>query len=397
LGSTIGLGTGASLLSFVASLLIIPLTKEFGWSRGDMSIAGAVAFLGVTAAIPVIGWLIDRFGYRRVAATSGIALGFIYIGAANQPGSFAIYLTLMALFGIFGSGTSSLVYTRPVIGAFDLHRGLALGLATAGTSVSIFLAPPLMQWIIGDYGWRTGFYGLGIITTLVGLPLALTLIGKPQTKAAITTIDVAAADIPALPSATGLDLREAARTQRFWLLVAALVCINIPGAGVVGQLAPLLTDTRLSEGTVAIVMSFYAVGLLSGRVGCGYCLDRFPAPLAAAAFTFIPAFGCLILLLPEPSFGLAALAVMLIGLQQGSETDLLAYFVSRGFGIRKYGSIYGAIATFGALSTLTGLLLFGQIHDATGSYNIALMIGAAAFVLGAASFYAIIRTKAVWN
>ena len=392
LGSTIGLGTGATLLSFVASLLIIPLTGEFGWSRGDMSIAGAVAFMGVTVAIPFNGWLVDRVGFRRVAAVCGVMLGLLYIAAANQPGNFAFYLVLMALIGIFGSGTGALVYSRPVIGWFDRQRGLALGLATAGTSVSIFIAPPLVQELITGFGWRTGFYGLAILTTLIGLPLALFLIGSPQLKHTVVSADI---DAPSQRTLTGLDLAQAFRTRRFWLLAAALVCINIPGSGVVGQLAPLITDTGLTPRAVAMVMSLYAVGLLSGRLGCGYCLDRFPPPLVAATFTLIPTLGCLLLLLPEPSFALAGLAVTLIGVQQGSETDLLAFFISRGFGTRRYGSIYGAIATFGALSTLTGLLLFGQMHDATGSYDIALVIGAVAFVLGSAAFFAVDRTKAV--
>ncbi len=394
LGSTIGLGTGTAFFSFAASLFVIPLTKEFGWTRGDMSVAGAVAFLGVTCAIPVIGWLIDRVGYRRVALFSGIMVAIIYIAAALQPGTYAVYLALMAALGVFGAGISSLVYTRPVIGWFDRQRGLALGLATAGTSVSIFLAPPIMQEIITVHGWRAAFYASAILTAVIGLPLALHLIGKPQLKHAVTSADLEVADVPRAATLNGLDLREASRTVRFWLLVAALVAINIPGSGVVGQLAPLITDKGLTPPVVALVMSFYAVGLLSGRLGCGYCLDRFAAPMVAATFTLIPTFGCLLLLVPEPSFALAALAVTLIGVQQGSETDLLAYFISRSFGVRRYGSIYGAVATFGALSTLIGLLLFGQMHDATGSYDIALIIGAIAFVLGSASFFAIGRTKA---
>jgi nitrate/nitrite transporter NarK len=93
-----------------------------------------------------------------------------------------------------------------------------------------------------------------------------------------------------------------------------------------------------------------------------------------------------LLLLPEPSFALAAFAVLLIGLQQGSEVDLLAFFVSRRFGVLHYGAIYGRIATFGALGTAVGLVLFGEVFDATGAYTWALMIGAAAFAAGAAAF-----------
>lgn len=392
LGCAIGLGTGSSLFSFIASLFVIPLTKEFGWTRGDMSIAGAVAFLGVTVSFPVIGILIDRFGVRRVAATCGSMVALLYVVAANQPGTFAFYLVLVAFAGIFGAGTGSVVYTRPVVGWFDRQRGLALGLATAGTAVTIFIAPPIMQEVITSQGWRAGFYGLAVLSALIGLPLALYLIGSPAQKHEASAAGIGTPSARVSPT-SGLDLNEASRTPRFWLLVAALVAINIPGSGVVGQLAPLITDKGLTPPVVAIVMSFYAVGLLSGRLGCGYCLDRLSAPKVAAAFTLVPTLGCLLLLLPAPSFALAALAVTLIGVQQGSETDLLAYFISRGFGVRRYGSIYGAVATFGALSTLSGVLLFGQTHDATGNYDIALMIGAAAFLFGSASFFAIGRTR----
>jgi nitrate/nitrite transporter NarK len=92
------------------------------------------------------------------------------------------------------------------------------------------------------------------------------------------------------------------------------------------------------------------------------------------------------LMTPELSFALAALAVGLIGMQQGAEVDLFAYFISRSFGVKHYGALYGVIAMAGALSTAIALVLFGEMHDATGSYDIALVIGAVLFCLGAVAF-----------
>ena len=120
----------------------------------------------------------------------------------------------------------------------------------------------------------------------------------------------------------------------------------------------------------------------------GFALDRMPVSRVAAVMTGVPAIGAAVLLLPDPGFGVACIAVALIGLQQGSELDLIAYFVSRSFGFENYSSIYGAIATAGALSTATGLVLFGKVHDAFGTYDIALVIGVSAFLVGAAAFHA---------
>jgi predicted MFS family arabinose efflux permease len=386
-GAAIGLGTGASLYAMNASLFITSFTKDFGWTRGDMSVAGACAFIAGAIAVPFIGRALDRWGFRAVALVCVPAIAAVYLGLTQMTGSYAVYVALLVCAGIFGAGTGSMVYTRPVIAAFDRQRGLALGVGACGTSVASIIVAPLLAFVIETYGWRTGGYGLAVVTLLVGLPLSLSLIGRASERRAEET-----ADLPLTSEApravADMTLRQALRDPRFYLLAAALMAVNIPGAGVVGQLAPMITDKGLSESTAGIVMAIYSVGLLTGRLGTGLALDRYPAANVAAITTGIPALGALLLLVPEPSFAIAAIAVALIGLQQGSEIDLLAYFVSRTFGYKNYGTIYGAIAMAGALSTATGLVLFGKLHDATKSYDLALTIGATAFVIGAAAFFA---------
>jgi predicted MFS family arabinose efflux permease len=288
--------------------------------------------------------------------------------------------------GVFGGGTAAIVWTRPVIATFERQRGLALGLATAGTSIAGMLAPPLLAGVMGEGGWRAGFFVLAALTGLVGMPLALMLIGRARERVADVVDDVSAA-----LRAPDVALREAVRGLRFWLLILAIVCINIPGSGVLGQLAPIISDRGLNDGDVALVMSLYAAGLLVGRVLSGFALDRFPAPLVGAVTTLVPALGILMLMAPAQSFALAALAVAMIGMQQGAEVDLFAYFISRSFGLKHYGTIYGVIAMAGALSTAVALVLFGQMHDATGSYDLALVIGAVLFGLGAVAFGAMWR------
>ena len=117
------------------------------------------------------------------------------------------------------------------------------------------------------------------------------------------------------------------------------------------------------------------------------------AVAVAAVMTSAPVLGMSLLLVGEPSFALAAFAVGLIGMQQGSEIDLLAYFVSRGFGFRNYGSIFGAVAMAGAASSAAGIVLFGKVFDATGNYDMALIIGAACFAAGAVCFAGLGRVR----
>lgn len=391
-GAAVGMGSGVSLYLLVASLFIEPVTKEFGWSRGDMSVAGTVAFITGAIALPIMGRLLDRYGFRRIVLVCVPAMSLLYLAIAAQPGVYAFYLVLMVWGGIFGGGTGAIAYTRPVIATFERQRGLALGLATAGTSITAMIVPPILGASIEASGWRTGLYVMAAITLLVGLPLALALIGKAREGHVSSTDDIPE-EVLAHQPVRNMTVSEAVRGARFWLIALALVAVNIPGSGVIGQLAPMITDKGLSTSAAAIVMSIYAVGLLIGRLVTGLSLDRFPAPAVGAVMTLIPALGTLLLLLGEPSFAVVAISVAMLGVQQGSEVDLIAYLISRGFGLKHYGAIYGFISMAGAASTAFALVLFGKVHDLTGSYDIALAIGAAAFCTGAFAFAAISRAR----
>jgi MFS family permease len=392
-GAAIGMGTGVNLYLLMMSLFVVHLTKQFGWSRGDLGVAGMVAFGSAAVALPVIGRLTDRFGFRRIVIVCVPALAVVYLMIANQPGYYPFHLVLAVCGGIFGSGTGAIAYTRPLIAAFERQRGLALGMATAGTSIASMTVPPLLAAAIAAYGWRAGLYALSALTALVGLPLSLALIGHARDGTRMIDRIEDAPVIARMFAAHDSTLAEAVRGVRFWLLAGALVAVNIPGSGVVGQLAPLVGDKGLPESVVALVMSTYAAGLLAGRFITGFSLDRLPASAVAAVMTFIPAIGIVLLLIPSSSFALVAAAVAMIGMQQGSEIDLIAYFVSRGFGSTHYGAIYGAVGIGGALSTAAALVFFGRVHDVTGSYDVALRVGAVAFCIGAVAFAVIGRLR----
>ena len=66
--------------------LLVPVTSEFGWSRAQFQ--AAILFSSGLGAItaPIVGWLADKYGSRRVALPSllGLALGFVL--AAVMPG-----------------------------------------------------------------------------------------------------------------------------------------------------------------------------------------------------------------------------------------------------------------------------------------------------------------------
>src|SRR5262249_61855297 len=140
----------------------------------------------------------------------------------------------------------------------------------------------------------------------------------------------------------GLSGREARHTGSFWLMVGAVFLMAASIDGCILHIVPLLTDRGVSAQSAALAMSLFAIGLLLGRVGTGYLLDRFFAPYLAVCFFCVSTVG--IFLLWSGAVGdLAFGATVLVGLGQGAELDILPYLVSRYFGLRAFGEIYGYI------------------------------------------------------
>jgi MFS family permease len=133
-------------------------------------------------------------------------------------------------------------------------------------------------------------------------------------------------------------------------------------------MAAMLTDRGATVQTAALGSSIMGVAVLIGRAVTGYLLDRFFAPRLAALFFGGAAFG-IGLLWAGTATPLALVGAFLVGLGLGAEVDIIAYLMSRYFGLRSFGKLYsfgfGAFVLAGAL----GSLAMGAGFDLTGSYR----------------------------
>ena len=175
-----------------------------------------------------------------------------------------------------------------------------------------------------------------------------------------------------------MSSREAWHTGTFWLMVGAFFLMSVSLAGCLIHLVPMLTDRGFSAQSAALATSLFGGGILLGRIGAGYALDRFFAPSVAVCF-FCGATLGIVLLCGGVTGSLAFVAAVLVGLGVGAEFDIMPYAVSRYFGLRAFGEIYSyTLATF-TLGGVVGPPLMGMGFDATGSYSLVL----ATFVVAA--------------
>lgn len=374
LGASIASGLGVPLFYYTFSLFTLGMTKEFGVSRGELANLQALIVVGALVA-PLIGRLLDRLGFAIVFAVSTVSVVAGHILMATTVSTLVQFAMIAFLYGAAGVGCGPLAYTRPISAWFWKSRGLALGMASLGLAITAAIAPPLLAALIESYGWRAGYGALAIAAGLVGLPLTLLLVrdAPPEGPAGpVRGADAASHD------------RSHFRERDFWLLAFSLFAVAIGGAGLVSQLSPLVQEEGIGAGTAALGVTGYAIGQVFGRIVAGWFLDRSNPRTVAFFFTFLPAIGFIMLAAIDLPVWAALVAVALIGIQQGAEIDLWAFFASRRFGLARYGTVYGWITAASWIGNATGILTFGWLHDATGNYAAAEGVAAILMVVGAA-------------
>lgn len=378
LACAVGMALGISALPFYTlGVFAKPMIAEFGWSRGDYQGAFLCMLAGALVA-PLTGAWCDRFGVRPVALVSlaGFAGGLALIGLMTTANIWTLYAAWIIM-ALVSQATGPIAWTRAISNWFYRKRGLAIGIALMGSGFTAFAGPPIANALIEAIGWRWTYVAFGAGVLVIAGPILWLLLkdAPDEVKAAGRALG------GGLSEAHGVELAEALRNFRFWVIAGAFFLVSAGVAGIVTSLVPLLTDRGIDAGTAAGYAALIGLSVIAGRLIGGYLLDRFWGPGVGCILMALPALSCLVLMGDTLSPALLVIAVVLVGFAGGAEFDMIAYFVGRYFGLKHYGKIYGTqyiIVFFGA-----GLapLVFGRVYDAWQSYTPILIAMVGAFGL----------------
>lgn len=350
----------SSLVFYSFGLFFEPLQSQFGWTRGQISGALLYMTIGMVLSAPLLGWLMDRYGARTLALVSIPMLALVFFGLSKAGGSLPVFYALFFAAGALGSGTTPIVYTRIINAEFTASRGLALGIALAGSGVAAFLLPPLLVRAIGAWGWASGYLVLAV-AAMLALPLAA--LGLSTKKGTSTNTQPRA-------GTAGMSTRAAVRTSTFWITAVTFVAVAAAISGLIVHLVPMLKGAGLDTQKSAQIASLVGVGVLMGRIAIGWFVDRFFAPRVASIVFLVAVAGCVLLNLGTPAS--TPIAAIIIGIALGAEVDLLAYLTSRYFGLKNYGVLYGIMYSLFGIGSALGPALMGYLFDSWGSYHTAL-------------------------
>ncbi|MGF6539444.1 MFS transporter [Paraburkholderia youngii] len=372
IGAMIGLGLGIGAYNPVSSFFLRALEHEFGWSKAAAAVS--LVALPVTAAVlPVAGLLLDRFGVRRVAMLSALGMSVCFVWLAKMDGALWMFYTAFIALNVLGCATGPVSYTRIIAARFGNSRGTALACALLGIGLAAMILPPLLASILAHWGWRGGYLFFAA-AVLVAALVALALIRDPATHA------------NASDAQAGETLASAVVERSFWLLGCAVFALSVASLGFVSQFQSLVIERGLGGQAAPLLLSALAASVFVSRLAIGWALDRYRPERVAASALLLAALGMLAWICGGRGTGWALSAVLLIGLSIGAELDFLSFFCARLFGLRHYGAVYGGLAAFFYTGIAAGGIVYGAIHDRTGTYAMASGMSVALFIVAAVLF-----------
>ncbi|MEI9988724.1 MAG: MFS transporter [Rhizomicrobium sp.] len=381
-GIIVGQSFGTSILPYSALMLMLtPLTHQFGWTAAQFSVAVTFLFIAGALSLWPIGRLADRLGIRPVLLGGTLMVGLVTLGMAFQTASLWQFYAYYALLGVFGS--TGVTYTKVVAALFTQHRGKAMAILTAETTLARAGVPLVVNWLLLHQGWHVMYLVFGVVILLC-VPVLFFTIEEPGEHGTAGRFSwhrskTAATDAPPMPKPDlpGMTIKDALRDPVFWLsTLAAFIGLFIFN-GMFPHIVPALVGKGFSQTTVVELQSSSILIAFAGALVGGWAVDRFQTPKIAVPICLVASVGAFLTIIVSPSVGGVPLlaAILILGsLSFNALFPMGQYFATRFFGL---GSLTEIVAVqFMVTNLFAGFSapLFGWIFDTTHSYNIVFLI-----------------------
>ncbi|MFZ0450784.1 MAG: MFS transporter [Desulfatiglandaceae bacterium] len=378
------------------SVFLVTLAHDFGWGLAEISGVQSVAMICYIIAAPLVGGLVDRFGPRRIILPGIVLLAAGLALNATIHGLLQYYLFYGVLGGFSVAFISISAYTAIIPHWFEKRRGTASGIAASGMGLGIMLFPPITQSIISDWGWRTGFLAMGVLTAVVLLPLNGILLRHKPADMGYSGPDgrmepdedrIDGTVRPARQSDDGFQwgIEATVRTINFWALLIFPMLIMIGVYIVLTHFVGFLVTQGVSKMAAASI--FGLIGLTSTifRIVWGLVSDRIgrERSFSLGMFFFCISFYCLFRFQAGGGLWLVYLFVIPVGVGWGATAPIFMASAADLFHGPAIGAIFGLVEGSVGIGGAFGSWIGGYLFDLTGSYLWAFGVAALAAALAA--------------
>ncbi|MFC1940535.1 MFS transporter [Chloroflexota bacterium] len=373
---------GAGFYSYGFSTFFLPISAELGLKRMATSAVFSVARLEGALEGPIAGWLIDRFGARKLIVVGLLIFSGGYI-AMHWMDSYLMFFILYA--GVIAIGyQTGFVHSKYALANkwFIRQRSKATGVISAAYGVGGAIIVPVLGWMIAQHGWRMAVVIAGIAPLIVGLPLLLVIRSLPEEKGLLPDGDkVVAVEAEEVSFA----VRAAVKTPAFWILSLGLALRMFVTGSVWVHIVPLLVFKGFDEQSAANAVGLLLVFSIPARFFFGWLGDIHPKRYLLAICSLINVASLVILLIGQ-NLWQVYLFVIIFALGYGASPLNIA-IVGEYFGRRHFATIRGIMSLVYAVGIIAGPIYAGYIYDITRSYQVAFVTFIVLYSLAVVIFF----------
>jgi len=369
------------------SVFLLPIEREFGWSRTQLTSVYSLYLLVSAFAAPLVGTVFDRVGPRWVYGAGLACMGAAFTLAGTMTALWQYYALVGASVGVAVALTGMVPASSLLSRWYRARLSTAIGVTFSAIGIGTITFAPLAQWLIQHFGWRGAYFGLGgfllllVPVAVLALPWRVFSEGHPAYRA----------DAVGRSRDDGWTLRAAMRTRIYWGMALAFFFTATAMFAVLVQLVPFLVDAGFSP--LVAATAYGITGMLSAVsvTGTGILSDRFGYRQTVTASFVGTGTGIAILLLLTgwPSIALLVLFVPVFGLCMGVRGPIISSICTRHFAGSRVATIYGTIFATNALGAAFGSLMGGVLHDLSGGYRVGLAAALCFITLAAIPFWAV--------
>lgn len=330
---------------------------DFGWTRAQVTSGNALAKLIIGPLFGFLaGWIIDRFGPRRLMLSGIVMGGVALIGLSWMTSLWHFYL--FYLFNALGYMCGGPLPNQVLVSRwFTTARGKAMGIIYLGIGIGGMLVPQIARGLTASFGWRDALMMLGILMVVVAFPMAWFVKESPDETPGTKKTEVQKS-----------DFRSIIKSWPFYLLVIGSMCSIGAVAGTSQNIKLFLSiDLKYSQQEAANVMSIVLASSIVGRLFMGWLADK-----TQKKFVMILIYSLVALSIPLLYFastpGVIYFFAFLFGIALGGDYMIIPLMAAELFGIKTMGRVMGLVITVDGVAEALAPMLAARIRDVTGSY-----------------------------
>ncbi|MFY8087395.1 MAG: MFS transporter, partial [Rubrivivax sp.] len=359
----------------VPSVLIVPMSKELGWSIGELSAPQGLRLALFGLAAPLAGGLMLRYGPRRMVAISGALLLIGLALSIATTEKWQLWLGMGVLLGVAPGMTAMQLNAVMASRWFVAHRGLVIGVLGGAIATGMLVFMPLAAWVSERWGWRVALMIPSVGAALSWLAFLWLARDRPQDLNLPAVGETTVTPVPPTPTANFVELSLQAlmlgtRRPIFWILVATFAICGISSFGLTqAHLVPFCGDLGIPLGTAAWLLAVIGICDLIGTIGSGWLSDRYDNRWLLAWYYGLRGIALLWLVSTQPTMvGLTIFAVI-YGLDFIATVPPSVRLTVTSFGREMGPAVFAWI--FAAHHVAAGLMAFGTgvSRDMLGTYE----------------------------